>query len=69
MQNDGKERNGSNSQKLQLLKEKVGQYDDIANIAERFNGLRRQRPTCGHNNWINNKRCDNDLRCLGRIPD
>jgi len=34
MQNDGKERNGSNSQKLQLLKEKVGQYDDIANIAE-----------------------------------
>jgi len=34
MQNNGKERNGSNSQKLQLLKEKVGQYDDIANIAE-----------------------------------
>jgi len=34
MQNDGKERNGSNRQKLQLLKEKVGQYDDIANIAE-----------------------------------
>ena len=34
MQNNGKERNGSNSQKLQLLKEKVHQYDDIANIAE-----------------------------------
>ena len=34
MQNNGKERNGSNSQKLQLLKEKVDQYDDIANIAE-----------------------------------
>ena len=34
MQNNGKERNGSNNQKLQLLKEKVHQYDDIANIAE-----------------------------------
>ena len=34
MQNNGKERNESNSQKLQLLKEKVHQYDDIANIAE-----------------------------------
>ena len=34
MQNNGKERNGSNNQKLQLLKNKVQQYDDIANIAE-----------------------------------
>jgi predicted membrane protein (TIGR00267 family) len=34
MQKNGKERNGSNNQKLQLLKDKVHQYDDIANIAE-----------------------------------
>ena len=34
MQKNGKERNGSNNQKLQLLKEEVHQYDDIANIAE-----------------------------------
>jgi len=34
MQNNGKERNGSNSKKLQLFKEKVDQYDNIANIAE-----------------------------------
>jgi len=34
MQNNDKERNGSNSKKLQLLKEKVDQYDNIANIAE-----------------------------------
>ena len=34
MQKNGKERNGRNNQKLLLLKEKVHQYDDIANIAE-----------------------------------
>ena len=34
MQNNGKERNGSNNKKLQLFKEKVDQYDNIANIAE-----------------------------------
>ena len=34
MQKNGKVRNGNNTQKLRLFKEKVHQYDDIANIAE-----------------------------------
>ena len=34
MQNDSNGKIGSNNEKLQLLKEKVKQYDDIANIAE-----------------------------------